>query len=120
MRLELEAARAAAKALEVQTKERTYTLNDNLLETKRKLAEAEYELSRERKVRINLEEGILSTLRSQAEVYDTRNRLPSEREEEEEFERAMEGDEKLYPEGEEGGEERDPYDDPPDVLRIRE
>jgi ankyrin repeat protein len=124
MRLELEASRAAHKQLEMQTKGKTHELNETLLEMSRQLAETQYELGRERKVRQQLEEGILTTLRSHVHA-DKDSKGGSGQDPEEEFDRELEaGDgsgKPLYPDDDDRGAGRDdPYSQPPDVLRIRE
>lgn len=125
MRLELEASRAAVKQLEIQQKAKTHDLNETLLEMQRQLADTQYELGRERKVRQQLEQGILSTLRSHVHADGGGRSGGGSQDPEEEFEREMEaGDgsgKPLYPaDGDGGADQDDPYSQPPDVLKIRE
>mmetsp|Transcript_12115 Transcript_12115/g.19013 ORF Transcript_12115/g.19013 Transcript_12115/m.19013 type:complete len:259 (-) Transcript_12115:68-844(-) len=62
MALELEAARAEARNSVTQSRLKTHQLNENLIETKRRLAEAEFMLERERNSRFGLEKELLDLL----------------------------------------------------------
>ena len=62
MKIELESARAEARAAEAQSRMKTYNLNETLLETKRRLVEAEFMLERERESRLALEQDVLGLI----------------------------------------------------------
>jgi len=65
MKIELESARAEARAAEAQSRMKTYNLNEALLETKRRLVEAEFMLERERESRVELEQDVLGLIGAQ-------------------------------------------------------
>lgn len=62
MKIELESARAEARAAEAQSRMKTYNLNETLLETKRRLAEVEFMLERERESRLALEQDVIGLI----------------------------------------------------------
>ena len=62
MQKELEAARAEVKATQEQSKTKTYTLNETVIDLKRRLAETEFILERERETRKELEREIADLL----------------------------------------------------------
>jgi hypothetical protein len=59
MAVELKAARAEARQAQHQSRLKTHSLNEVLLETKRRLAEAEYMLQKERETRAGIERELL-------------------------------------------------------------
>ena len=62
MKIELESARAEARAAEAQSRMKTYSLNETLLETKRRLVETEFMLERERDSRLALEQDVMGLI----------------------------------------------------------
>ena len=67
MNLEIVAARAEARASEAQSRAKTYDLNEALMETRRRLVEAEFMLERERESRLALEQDVLALIGTQEE-----------------------------------------------------
>ena len=65
MKIELESARAEARASEAQSRMKTYDLNESLMEAKRRLVETEFMLERERESRLALEQDVLGLIGTQ-------------------------------------------------------
>ena len=70
MKIELESARAQARNSEAQSRMKSYELNEALLETKRRLIEAEFMLERERESRMALEQDVLSLIQNPEEYEE--------------------------------------------------